>query len=83
VGCSRTSPRNLLILLTLSDMRRRVAVMDPLIEEIGYRVSANHNNARAYRQFFGKESRTAELHRSTDAFRSAFRFMRDLMQRKP
>jgi hypothetical protein len=53
------------------------------MEQIRYRVSANHNNARAYRQFFGKESRAAELHRTADAFRFAFLFLRDLMRRKP
>jgi hypothetical protein len=48
-----------------------------------YRIGAGHDNARAYRQFYGYESRTLELNLpgAKNRFKRALRYARALIQR--
>ena len=49
-----------------------------------YRISAQHNNARAYRQFYGRESRTetTDLLGARNRFWRAYAYAQALFQRK-
>ena len=49
-----------------------------------YRISAQHNNARAYRQFYGREARTesSELLGARNRFWRAFAYAQALLQRR-
>jgi hypothetical protein len=50
-----------------------------------YRISAQHNNARAYRHFYGREPRTEafELPGARNRFWRAFTYAQSLLLRKP
>ncbi len=50
-----------------------------------YRISAQHNNARAYRQFYGRESRTESFYLpgAKNRFLRAFTYAQALFQRRP
>jgi hypothetical protein len=49
-----------------------------------YRISAQHNNARAYRQFYGRESRTESFNPpgARNRFWRAFAYAQALLQRR-
>lgn len=49
-----------------------------------YRISAQHNNARAYRQFYGRESRTesSALLGARNRFWRAYAYAHALLQRR-
>jgi hypothetical protein len=49
-----------------------------------YRISAQHNNARAYRQFYGRESRTegSDPLGARNRFWRAFAYAHALLQRR-
>jgi hypothetical protein len=49
-----------------------------------YRISAQHNNARAYRQFYGRESRTEGFHvrGARNRLWRAFMYAQALFQRR-
>jgi hypothetical protein len=54
------------------------------MEGARFRISAQHNNARAYRQFYGRESRTesSELRGAKNRFWRAFAYAQSLLQRR-
>ena len=54
------------------------------MENARYRVSAQHNNARAYRQFYGRESRTvgSDLPGARNRLWRALTYAQALFQRR-
>jgi hypothetical protein len=51
------------------------------MESARYRISAQHNNARAYRQFYGRESRT-EVPGARNRLWRAITYAQTLFQRR-
>jgi len=54
------------------------------MEDARYRIGAQHNNARAYRQFYGREARTdtSDLVGARNRFWRAFAYAQSLLRRK-